>query len=58
MSNETKQERMARRERIRAERRALHTGDRALAKQTTKTERLMDMIRAATENQELARFGL
>jgi len=36
----------------------LHTRDRALAKQTTKTERLLAMIRAATDNQELARFGL
>ncbi|MGV6811067.1 MAG: hypothetical protein ACWA47_02375 [Brevirhabdus sp.] len=58
MSHETRVERMARRERIRAERRALELGQRAREKQTNKTERLMAVIHAAAQNQDLARFGL
>lgn len=58
MSMESREERMARRERIRAERRALELGQKALTRQMTKTERLMAVIRAASQNQELAKFGL
>lgn len=58
MSNETREERMARRQRIRAERQAHDIGQNARARQATKTERLMDVIRSAAQNQELARYGL
>lgn len=58
MSNETREERMARRQRIRAERRAFETGDGALSRQATKTERLMAVIRQASAAQDLARYGL